>query len=75
MNSFAEIIALWPTVAAFADDVGVKYPTAASWEQRNTLPSDIWEDVVLAAADRGFEGVTLERLAAIAASKRRRQAA
>lgn len=75
MNSFSEIIALWPTVVAFADEVGVKYPTAASWEQRNTLPPDIWGRVVEAAERRGFKGVTFERLAAIAAAKKARRVA
>lgn len=70
MDSFSKIIALWPTVASFAEDVGAKYPTAASWEQRNTLPPDVWEKVVAAAARRGFEGVTFGRLAAIAAAKK-----
>ncbi len=74
MNSFATVIDLWPSIVAFADDMGAEYPTAAAWKQRNSIPPAVWPKVVAAAAKRGFEGVTFERLASLAASRKARAA-
>jgi len=66
MNSFAAVIAAWPSAAAFADDLGVLDVTARAWKVRG-IPAAYWVDVVNAAQRRGIEGVTYELLAHLAA--------
>ena len=68
-QSFAAIIDLWPTVAAFASDVGAKEPTAAAWKQRDSIPSDRWLTVI-AAADKRGHCLTLELLAGLAEQRK-----
>lgn len=67
--TFAEIIGLWPTTAAFAESMGVPYPTAAAWKRRNSIPTDRLGDV-LAAAARGGLNVTPEMLVHAGAPRR-----
>ncbi len=69
MMTFQQIIAQWPRLTEFAADVGVKYPTAAAWRQRNSIPPAYWQAVVNAAENRGVEGVTFAELATAAAPK------
>ena len=65
--TFRAIIDRWPTVAAFAAEVGEKYPTVAAWRQRDSIPPRRWGAVVKAAHARGFTDVTYETLAGAAA--------
>ncbi|MCG8442518.1 MAG: hypothetical protein MI723_11985, partial [Caulobacterales bacterium] len=64
----ADVIDLWPSIAAFAVDLGVPYTTAASWRSRNSIPSRFWAGVVEAAERRGVAGVDLASLSAIASA-------
>jgi len=68
--SFRAIIALWPSRAAFARDVGIIYNTAAAWYGRDTIPAENWVAVIEAAARRGLDGVNAEKLAALAAANK-----
>lgn len=68
MDSFAAIIDLWPSNQAFGEDVGVPKGTVAVWKHRNSVPAERWRLMVDAAVRRGIPGVTLERLADIAAA-------
>lgn len=70
MQTFRDVIGLWPTVPAFAIDVGVGERTAFSWWQRDSIPADWFAEVVRAAGRRGHIAVTAEAMA-IAAEKRR----
>lgn len=68
MNTFAQIISLWPTISALADDIGVQYVTAQAMARRERIPSRYWNALVAGAQRRGFVGVTLEVLADISES-------
>lgn len=67
MNSNRQIIELWETRSAFADDIKIKEGTASAWWQRDSIPKEFWKAIVEAAKTRKFKGVTLEVLADIAA--------
>jgi Holliday junction resolvase RusA-like endonuclease len=68
MNTFSNLVDLWPTpsLTLFAVDVGVPVQTASSWKRRGSIPSRQWLAVVRAAEARGIEGVTVEALARMA---------
>lgn len=66
MDTFAEIIGLWPSTAEFAKDVNATAVTARAWKNRNSIPGERWLAVVNAANRRGYS-ITLEQLASIAA--------
>jgi len=70
MQTFSEIIDLWPTAAAFSRDIGVSDVNARAMRRDNRLPSTYWDVTVQRAKERGFEGVTLEVLSGLAAAKR-----
>lgn len=71
MTTFSDIIDLWPTVADFAKDLGLGYPTAAAMKRRSSIDSRYWSKVVAAAKVRGFTDVTPDRLMEIAAQSQR----
>ncbi len=66
ITSFADLIDMWPTHEALADDVGVKSNLPPVWKHRNMIPSRHWLAVVASADRRGYELVTLDLLAALA---------
>lgn len=59
----ADIINLWPSLSAFADDLGFKYGTAKKMRRRQRIAPVHWPSVAEAAAQRGIENVTFELLA------------
>lgn len=63
IKSFRDIIELWPSIGAFADDIGVKYVTAQVMKHRDSIDADHWVAVVDAAKKRGHAGITYELLA------------
>lgn len=63
-----EIIDRWPTLRAFADDIGVAYGTAKAMRRRNSIPDQHRPRVVESAFDRGFDGITFELLTRLAAA-------
>lgn len=69
MDTYRDIIGLWPSLREFADDIGVRYGTAQVMRYRNQLKDEHWQAVVAAASRRGLP-VTLDILARIAASRR-----
>lgn len=71
MQTFASIINRWETPAQLAEDIGEEVGTVRQWRNRDTLPDRVWKKTVEAAQTRGFEGVTLEVLADIAANQAR----
>ena len=48
----SDIIKLWPTLADFAADMGVKRNTARGWKRRNSIPDKYWTDLVEKARER-----------------------
>ena len=69
-HSHKSIIDAWPDLHAYAVDIQATYEAAKQMRRRENIPSEYWADAVAGASKRGIEGVTLERLAAIAASRR-----
>lgn len=63
----ADLINLWPSLTAFAADVGVGYESAKAMRRRSSIPPAYWKRMVDAARDRGIDGVNYERLAEIVA--------
>lgn len=59
--TFGSILARWPTLVAFATDVGIPYQTAAGWKRRNSIPADRWDEVLAAARKAGVV-LTVEHL-------------
>jgi hypothetical protein len=70
MNTFGDVIGLWPTAAEFASDVGVGVERARKWGSRNSIPGEWFVPIADAAQRRGFD-VTAQRLAEIASAARR----
>lgn len=66
----ALLIDLWPSLSAFADDLAIPYETAKAMRRRGSIPAGYWKRMVESAADREICGVTLERLADLAAEAR-----
>ncbi len=66
MDTFGDIIDLWPNAEAFAADVGVTGVVARAWKRRNSIPPGRWIRICEAAAKRGYP-VTLADMARISA--------
>lgn len=75
MVSFLAVLALWPSLSDLAGDLGLPYGVVKQWRRRNSIPADKWQALVLAAQGRGFEHVTTDLLASIAACRLSRDAA
>lgn len=63
----SDVIDLWNSIAAFAEDVGVAYGTAKAMRRRNSIPPEYWIVVVQKATGRGISAVSLEVLASAVA--------
>lgn len=70
LNSFREVIGLWPSLRAFSEEpeVGANLIAVRKWQQRDSIPSEEWAGVTKAAQRRGFDEVTAELLAEIKAA-------
>lgn len=69
---FSEIIDLWPSRRALWRDLKESYPdlaydTVKSWRSRNSISSEYFDAIVLAAKANGYKGVTHEALCHAAA--------
>lgn len=67
MKTFRDLIDKWESVASFARDLGVRYTTAASMYDRNSVGSTHWPALKRAARRRGFTDIADETLARLAA--------
>lgn len=68
MNTFQQIIDLWPSRVAFADDIGVSPQAVTNMVTRDSVPARYWIKMVGAADRRCIAGINLTTLA-VAASK------
>lgn len=69
--TFSDVINLWPSRTALADDIGLEDANLVrSWRSRDRIPDEYWEAVIAAADQRGFAKVTADLLTALAATKR-----
>lgn len=55
MRTPADIIALWPSIGAFAADIDVTAKHASQMKFRNSVPLAYWPRMVAAAAERGID--------------------
>lgn len=67
-NTFREIVELWPSPDALAEDIGAKFETVRKWRQRDNIPAEWWLPVIDAAKARNLV-LTSDQFAAIAARK------
>jgi hypothetical protein len=74
MQTFSQIIDAFGGAASFGAAVGIPDSHARAMKARNSIPDGYWLKAVNAAQDRGIDGVTLESLAAISASRMERSA-
>ncbi len=58
MNSFTDIISMWPSDQAFADDLGETVSLVRVWKHRNSIPARHWKQVLCGAKKREFSQVT-----------------
>jgi len=54
VQSFRDLIARWPTIAAFAREVGVRYEAAQKMKNWNSVDQAHWAAVIEAAKIRGI---------------------
>jgi hypothetical protein len=66
MVTFAEIMDLWPSRKAFAEDIGAKQAAVTNMAARNSVPAKYWYAIIEAANRRCIPGVNLATLAAAA---------
>ena len=66
MNTVRDLISLWPkpSMAEFARDADVKWPTANQWRLRGYIPAEYWTRIIEAAKVRGIKGITVASLTA-----------
>lgn len=69
MESFADIIGLWPTAEALGSDIGETGLVVRAWKRRNNIPSEHWAAIIRAAGHRGFVAVTADLLTDLAARR------
>ena len=77
VKTHADVIALWPSSSILSGDLesqDVKPEAVRKWKARNRIPQAYWLPVVRAAKRRKY-GVTLARLATIAARQAANKAA
>lgn len=67
LRTFSDIIDTWPSIAEFARDAGCSYEAARQMRRRNSVDSGYWLRITRSAEARGIPGITLDRLAEIAA--------
>lgn len=66
LESFTDVIRLWPTLADFAQDIGVEVTHAQTIKNRNSIPAKYWWTLTKAAKKRGLKIINIETLARLA---------
>jgi len=62
MQNVEDIFAAWPSDADLARDIGLSYPTVASWKQRGSIPVAYWRPLIQAARKRRHPEITADLL-------------
>lgn len=65
MRTLDDLMGLWPSVSEFGRDIGIKPSHAQTIRVRGSIPVEYWPAIIKAASERGFKGVTAERLMAL----------
>lgn len=69
LTTFRDVIDCWPSLGAFASDVGLSYEAAKQMRRRDSISGRHFINVAHAAAHRGIRGASVPDLAAIAAQR------
>lgn len=64
-----DIIKKWPSVPAFAEDIGAKIKAARMMAFRKSIPVEYWPAMIEGAKARGLNDITYEALVQAHASK------
>jgi hypothetical protein len=73
MVNFLDVMDLWGSPQALADDLGVKLSRVQKWRARKAIPPNAWPQVLAAAKRRRF-AVNADTLVRISAKQMRAQA-
>lgn len=65
MQTFREVMDLWPDTATLASDVGAPPYRVRKWRERDSIPSPEWRKLIEAAEAKGYP-VTADLLADLA---------
>jgi hypothetical protein len=68
MQTWNDVFAAFPSVAAIAALLNVPYQTAAAWRRRNSIPSRYWLALAEAATTQGITGISVDALSRIEAA-------
>lgn len=66
-SSFVEVINRWPSMAELARDIESRQGVVNQWRNRNSIPAHAFPSIAAAATRRGYEGISVELFAEIAA--------
>lgn len=66
INSFRDVIELWPSRQAMASDVPAPASTVSKWWQRDSIPSEWWSSVLNTDTAKSNE-ITSDKLTVLAA--------
>lgn len=66
IKSFRDVIGLWPSKEALADDISAGLAAVNKWWQRNSIPSDRWAAILSTERARA-SGLTSDTLISLAA--------
>ncbi len=69
LRTFADVVSLWPSITAFANDVGASPDRARKWVARESIPAEWFTSVTDAAHKRGHWQITADLLARISARR------
>jgi len=69
-GAFVDVLALWPSLEAIAEDTGATVVAVRKWRQRNRVPPEFWVALENSAARRKISGITVAQLAAMVARER-----
>lgn len=68
MEALSDIIDLWPSVEAFAQDAGVSISLVRVWKSRRSIPADRWAHIEAGASKRDIKGATASVMARLASA-------
>lgn len=68
--TFRDLIGRWPSLSAFADDLGVTIHAAKQMRSRDSIAAEHWTRMVEAAKERRIRGINPTVLAAIRTGKK-----
>lgn len=68
--SIPELIGHWKTIREFSADIGCGYEAARKFRDRESIPPEYWESIILASEKKGVSGIDWEWLGRVNARKR-----